>query len=93
MENVSVRCEGAELELPAGPFYRLEKEIKNVITVMAKTCHYWFGHTSDSHRRSIRDLMETIEAESPLLQPAFPQGELASASLRIDAYLNQRRRK
>src|SRR6201994_2622427 len=34
VENVSARCEGAILYLPAGPSYRLEKEIKNVITVI-----------------------------------------------------------
>ncbi|HWF03920.1 MAG TPA: sirohydrochlorin chelatase, partial [Candidatus Angelobacter sp.] len=33
VENVSARCEGSVLYLPAGPAYRLEKEIKNVITV------------------------------------------------------------
>jgi hypothetical protein len=24
--------------------FRLEKEIKNVVTVTAKTCHYWLEH-------------------------------------------------
>jgi len=80
-ENVSVRRLGIDLELPAGPSFRLEKEIKNVITVMAKTCHYWFGHTSESHRRSIRQLIETLETESPLLQPAMPETDAAFRSL------------
>lgn len=44
VENISVRREGATLLLPAGPAYRLEKEIKNVITVVAKTHHYWTEH-------------------------------------------------
>lgn len=70
MENVSVRCEGLELDLPAGPSYRLEKEIKNVITVMAKTSHYWFGHTFQAQRSNIRNLLAKMEEESPLLQPA-----------------------
>ncbi|GAC1401428.1 MAG: sirohydrochlorin chelatase [Ktedonobacteraceae bacterium] len=43
-ENVSVRREGAVLFLPAGPTYRVEKEIKNVVTVVAKTHHYWVEH-------------------------------------------------
>jgi len=30
--------------LPAGPAFRLDKEIKNVITVVAKTHHYWTEH-------------------------------------------------
>ena len=28
------------------PALRLEKEIKNVVTVIAKTCHYWMGHVA-----------------------------------------------
>jgi len=44
VENVSVRREGAVLFLPAGPAFRLEQEIKNVITVVAKTHHYWTEH-------------------------------------------------
>jgi hypothetical protein len=70
MENVSIRGEGLELDLPAGPTYRLEKEIKNVITVMAKTSHYWFGHTSQAQRGAIRNLLAAMEEESPLLRPA-----------------------
>jgi len=44
VENILVRREGAILFLPAGPEFRIEKEIKNVITAVAKTTHYWFGH-------------------------------------------------
>ena len=46
VENVRVRREGAVLYLPVGPDFRLEKEIKNVITVAAKTNHYWIEHLS-----------------------------------------------
>ena len=44
VENVCVRREGNVLWLPAGPAFQLEKEIKNVITVVAKTHHYWTEH-------------------------------------------------
>jgi hypothetical protein len=44
VENVSVRREGNTLYLPAGPAFRVEKEIKNVITSIAKTVHYWQAH-------------------------------------------------
>lgn len=44
VENVCVRREGSVLFLPAGPAFRLDKEIKNVITVVAKTHHYWTEH-------------------------------------------------
>ncbi|MFO1023067.1 MAG: CbiX/SirB N-terminal domain-containing protein [Planctomycetales bacterium] len=44
VENVMVRREGDILYLPAGPHFRVEKEIKNVITSLAKTVHYWTAH-------------------------------------------------
>ena len=44
VENVMVRREGQTLFFPAGSNFRLEKEIKNVITVVAKTNHYWQEH-------------------------------------------------
>lgn len=44
VENVSVRREGNVLYFPAGPHFRLEHEIKNIITVIAKTHHYWTEH-------------------------------------------------
>ncbi len=43
-ENVSVRREETVLFVPAGPTYHREKEIKNVITAVAKTHHYWMEH-------------------------------------------------
>jgi hypothetical protein len=44
VENVSVRRDGKTLYLPAGPRFRADKEIKNVVTVVAKTHHYWNEH-------------------------------------------------
>ena len=44
VENVMVRREGSMLFLPAGPDFRVRKEIKNVITSVAKTVHYWRAH-------------------------------------------------
>jgi sirohydrochlorin cobaltochelatase len=44
VENISVRREGSVLYVPAGPQFRLEGEIKNVITALAKTHHYWKEH-------------------------------------------------
>lgn len=43
-ENVTARREGITLFLPAGPAFRLKYEIKNVITAVAKTHHYWTEH-------------------------------------------------
>lgn len=44
VENVTVRREENVLWFPAGPDFRLEREIKNVVTVIAKTNHYWQEH-------------------------------------------------
>jgi cation diffusion facilitator family transporter len=44
VENVAVRREGVILWFPAGPHFRLERETKSVITVVAKTTHYWQEH-------------------------------------------------
>lgn len=44
VENISVRRERTTLYFPASPMFRLESEIKNVITVIAKTHHYWHEH-------------------------------------------------
>ncbi|TMC22623.1 MAG: urease accessory protein UreG [Chloroflexi bacterium] len=43
-ENVSVRRAGSTLYLPAGPNFQLKMEVKNVITAIAKTHHYWQEH-------------------------------------------------
>ena len=69
MENVAARHNGAVLELPAAPGFRLEREIKNVITVIAKTCHYWIGHVPREQQRAIGDLFVTMALDAPLLEP------------------------
>ena len=71
MENVSARCEGSALDLPAGPHYRVEKEIKNVVTVIAKTCHYWTGHMWRAQKREIAELFVKMADGSPLVEPAL----------------------
>ncbi len=85
MENVSVRCDGDLLFLPAGPAYRIEKEIKNVITVIAKTCHYWMGHMWRFERREITGLFAAMALESPLVEPAWPAHADEIAALRPPA--------
>jgi Ni2+-binding GTPase involved in maturation of urease and hydrogenase len=46
LENVAARAEDDRLLLPAGPRYRLENEVKSIVTVVAKTHHYWDAHLS-----------------------------------------------
>jgi hypothetical protein len=69
-ENVSARCEGQTLYLPAGPRFRLEKEIKNVVVALAKTCHYWSSHISASQKAAAVSL--TNDVGSVFLGPAPP---------------------
>jgi hypothetical protein len=84
MENVAVRLEGRALDLPAAPGFRLEKEIKNVITVIAKTTHYWMGHMPRAQRIEIATLLTVLDADAPLVQPAWcgdgPRPEAAAAA-------------
>lgn len=71
MENVAVRCDGHELDLPVAPHFRLEKEIKNVITVIAKTCHYWLGHLPAGQQQAITGLFAAMADSSPLIEPSM----------------------
>jgi sirohydrochlorin cobaltochelatase len=84
MENVSARSTSNALDLPAAPGFRIEKEIKNVITVIAKTCHYWLGHIPRPQQRAIADLFLRMAEESPLVEPAL-RGDAATADHHDDA--------
>src|SRR5437773_3780689 len=44
LENVTARVEDDRVLLPAGPRFRLEDEVKSIVTVVAKTQHYWTMH-------------------------------------------------
>jgi hypothetical protein len=70
MENVAARSDGMTLDLPAAPHFRLEKEIKNVITVIAKTSHYWLEHMPRAQQRGIASLFARLSKEAPLVAPA-----------------------
>jgi len=51
LENVDARVEEERLVLPAGPDYRLKDEVKSIITVVAKTHHYWEAHVAGAADR------------------------------------------
>jgi sirohydrochlorin cobaltochelatase len=51
VENVMVRREGDVLYLPADSKFTLQREIKNVVTVIAKTAHYWTSHLVSQSRQ------------------------------------------
>src|SRR5579883_2347956 len=44
LENVEARCEHERLFVPASQDFALTNEVKSVITVLAKTHHYWQAH-------------------------------------------------
>lgn len=75
MENVAVTRAGEmDLDLPAAPHFRLDKEIKNVVTVIAKTTHYWMGHLARVHKADIGGLFALLSQELPLLDPEPADG-------------------
>jgi sirohydrochlorin cobaltochelatase len=41
---VDARVEDTRLLVPAGPDFVLEDQVKSVVTVIAKTHHYWREH-------------------------------------------------
>jgi sirohydrochlorin cobaltochelatase len=70
-ENVIARHEGKLLLVPAAPAFRIEKEIKNVVVCVAKTCHYLLDHVEPEERpRGFGD---------DLIQPPLPE-EIAEAA-------------
>ena len=77
MENVAVRSDVLAIDVPAAPHFRLEKEIKNVVTVVAKTTHYWLSHTSRTHQEAIARLFVTMGEESAFVVPATPADRAA----------------
>ena len=69
-ENVAARQQGNVLLLPAGPRFRLEKEIKNAVTAAAKTCHHWTSHMSVSEQAAAAGVFAEQAAATELLEPA-----------------------
>ena len=72
MENVAVRRDGRALDLPLAPHFRIDKELKNIITVTAKTTHYWMGHIPREQKIAIGELFAVMDAERPLVEPDWP---------------------
>jgi hypothetical protein len=69
-ENVSARRRGAMLQLPAGPAFRPEKEIKNLVVALNKSFHYWDGHLTASQQGLAGE--EVWEAATPAEVAAAP---------------------
>jgi len=71
-ENVAARAAGVMLDLPVAPSFRLEKEIKNIVTVSAKTSHYWLEHMPRAQQRAIAELLASLDRVCPLVTPLEP---------------------
>jgi sirohydrochlorin cobaltochelatase len=52
LENVDARMEGAMLFVPGAAGFDLKDQVKSVITVVAKTKHYWQEHISNENGES-----------------------------------------
>jgi len=81
-ENVIARHEENVLYVPAGPHFRIEKEVKNVVVCVAKTCHYLLDHVEPDERP--RGLVAN------LIQPPLPE-EIAAASTQYRAAVEELR--
>jgi sirohydrochlorin cobaltochelatase len=52
-ENIQTRSEGTLLFVPVGDYFTVKGEIKNVITAVAKTTHYWIEHLPPDVKRTL----------------------------------------
>jgi sirohydrochlorin cobaltochelatase len=52
-EQVAARASGATLLVPVAETFELKGEIKSVITVVAKTSHYWTEHLPPTVKQSL----------------------------------------
>jgi hypothetical protein len=50
LENVDARIDEDRLMVPGGPDYELKDQVKSIITVVAKTHHYWQAHVAGVER-------------------------------------------
>jgi sirohydrochlorin cobaltochelatase len=67
-ENVKTRVEGAVLFVPAGAYFSVKGEIKNVITAVAKTTHYWWAHVPSEVKSTLSVQMWVAGLKSRIVQ-------------------------
>jgi sirohydrochlorin cobaltochelatase len=58
-ENVAAHAQQTRLLLPVGDYFTLKGEIKNVITAVAKTTHFWGEHVP-------AEVKQTLELQAQL---------------------------
>ena len=75
-ENVSARRSQDVLQLPAGPAFRVEKEVKNIVVALAKAYHYWDGHLTAAQQSLTGE--SAWEPATPAEAAANPSGYKAA---------------
>ena len=60
-ENVAARAWQMRLLLPVGDYFTLKGEIKNVVTAVAKTTHFWGEHVPS-------EVKQTLELQAQLVR-------------------------
>jgi hypothetical protein len=66
-EKVEARSAGTVLLVPVGSSFTLKGEIKSVITVVAKTTHYWQTHLPDEVKVALRSEQWITDMKGKLL--------------------------
>jgi sirohydrochlorin cobaltochelatase len=84
-ENVEARADGSRLLVPVGAHYTLKGEIKNVITAVAKTTHYWGDHVPAEVKQALALQAQLARLKARLTswlsgKPALPRRPHASAA-------------
>ena len=83
MENVAARRGRVTVEVPAAPSFGVEKEIRNVITVVSKTSHYWVDHMPYAQQAAIRALFDELAAEGLVVVPPDLGAEVDGEDARV----------
>jgi hypothetical protein len=62
------------------------------VTSIAKTCHYWLGHTSVAQHRAIAELFQVMESEPPLNPSGLMQAPFSNRNTRTASFEKLRNR-
>ena len=72
-ENVAARRKQRLLQLPAGPEFRVEKEIKNVVVAVTKTLHYWDSHLTMTQQSLAGEADWEVATPADAASPGYDQ--------------------
>lgn len=72
-ENVAARAAGSSVLVPVGEHFAVKGEIKNVITAVAKTTHYWRDHLAPEVKQALV-MQERLSAVGKRIKGWFRRG-------------------